>query len=176
MSQCPLRHRRVHAPPATNMLVNETRLPVTSHPWICLPTTVSYLGEGGRGSVNISIQTLTSSKNSLFIPLIFLTSHLSFLSGGVRAFLVKLHNPHMDWVASSVASWSTYCHSHCLRSPPDLSAGNTFSHDLGEVFNKEKALSLLPHRPYNCAIDLVPGAPLPSSRLYNLLHPEREAI
>lgn len=38
------------------------------------------------------------------------------------------------------------------------------------------ALSLPPHRPYDCAIDLLPGAPLPTSRLYNLSRPEREAI
>ena len=44
------------------------------------------------------------------------------------------------------------------------------------VFNKERALSLPPHRPYDCAIDLLPGAPLPSSRLYNLSHPEWESV
>ncbi|XP_055081043.1 uncharacterized protein LOC129456635 [Periophthalmus magnuspinnatus] len=44
------------------------------------------------------------------------------------------------------------------------------------VFSKSKALSLPPHRPYDCAIDLLPGAPLPSSRLYNLSKPERESM
>ena len=37
-------------------------------------------------------------------------------------------------------------------------------------------MSLPPHQPYDCAIDLPSGAPLPSSRLYNLSHPEREAM
>ncbi|CAJ1074290.1 hypothetical protein L3Q82_007477 [Xyrichtys novacula] len=44
------------------------------------------------------------------------------------------------------------------------------------VFSKEQSLVLPPHRPYDCAIDLLPGAPLPSSRLYNLSRPEREAM
>lgn len=47
----------------------------------------------------------------------------------------------------------------------------------GEVFSKQCAFSLSPHHPYNCVIDLLPGAPLPSSRLYcNLSRPEREAM
>ena len=31
-----------------------------------------------------------------------------------------------------------------------------------------------PHRLYDCATDLLPGAPLPSGHLYNLSHPERQ--
>lgn len=33
-----------------------------------------------------------------------------------------------------------------------------------------------PHHPYDCAIDLLPRGPLPSSRLYNLSCPERESM
>lgn len=36
--------------------------------------------------------------------------------------------------------------------------------------------TLPPHRPYDCAINLLPGAPLPSSWLYNLFRPEWEAM
>lgn len=39
-------------------------------------------------------------------------------------------------------------------------------HDLGEVFSKQHALSLPPHIPYECTTDLLPGTPLPTSRLY----------
>lgn len=45
--------------------------------------------------------------------------------------------------------------------------------DLGEVFSKDWALSL---PPYDCSIDLIPGAPLTSSRFYSLSLPEREAL
>ena len=44
------------------------------------------------------------------------------------------------------------------------------------MFSKSHALTLPPHRPYDCAIDLLPGAPLPSSRLFNLSRPERESM
>lgn len=36
--------------------------------------------------------------------------------------------------------------------------------------------SLCTHTDHDCAIDLLPGAPLPSSRLYNLSKPEKEAM
>lgn len=102
---------------------------------------------------------------------------------------LKIHNPLIDWTGGKI-SWSSFCHSTCLQSaipptegsvrtrpmPPDLTTVPEDYHDLGEVFNKEKALSLPPHRPYDCAIDLLPGSPLPSGRLYNLTRPEREAM
>ena len=103
---------------------------------------------------------------------------------------LKWHNPQFDWSSGKVVSWSTFCHSTCLQSAlfpaegvvplpeetPDLSLVPPIYHDLGEVFSKCCALTLPPHRPYDCAIDLLPGAPLPSSRLYNLSRPEREAM
>ena len=50
--------------------------------------------------------------------------------------------------------------------PPDY-------HNLSSVFSKDRALSLLPHRLYDYAIDL---RPLPSSPLYNLSRPERVSM
>lgn len=37
-------------------------------------------------------------------------------------------------------------------------------------------MALSPQRPYDCVIDLLPGATLPASRLYNVSHPEKEAM
>ena len=48
--------------------------------------------------------------------------------------------------------------------------------DLREVFSKSRAASLPPHRPYDCAIDLVPGESPPKGKLYSLSVPEREAM
>ena len=59
---------------------------------------------------------------------------------------------------------------------PSLFQNHLMCHDLAPVFSKHHALSLPPHRPYDCAIGLQPGAPLPSSRLYNLSRPDREAM
>ena len=103
---------------------------------------------------------------------------------------LSLHNPHLDWSNGRVESWSPYCLSTCLQSAvpptsssamkevkaPDISNVPPEYHDLKEVFSKSRASSLPPHRPYDCAIDLFPGATLPSSRLYNLSNRERESM
>ena len=103
---------------------------------------------------------------------------------------LKLHNPHIDWANSSIINWSLFCHSHCLHSavpptvtrapdplkPIDLTSVPPEYHNVKEVFSKDHALSLPPHRPYDCAIDLLPGTPFPSSKLYNLSRPEKEAM
>lgn len=90
---------------------------------------------------------------------------------------LQQHNPHINWLDKYIESWSTSCHSFCLRSavppgpspaepqqsdPPDMSTIPPEYHDLAPVFSKTKALSLPPHRPYDCAIHLLPGAPLPT--------------
>lgn len=104
---------------------------------------------------------------------------------------LQLHNPHINWATRSISGWSEWCHQHCLGSatpstpritvsregtPPDLSSVPQAYHDLAEVFSKDRAVSLPPHRPYDCAITLVPGASYPSSRLYSLSQHERDAM
>ena len=102
---------------------------------------------------------------------------------------LNLHNPQISWSTGRILGWSDACHATCLRSahspprgtssppvPPDLSGVPPIYHDLARVFSKEQALSLPPHRPYDCAIDLLPGAPLPVGRLYNLSIPEKETM
>lgn len=81
------------------------------------------------------------------------------------------HNPHIDWSAGVIRGWSSACHQVCLKqaaallcSPPPcgqpgLSGVPVQYHDLCEVFSKAMAMSLPPHRPYDCAIDLLPGTP-----------------
>lgn len=73
-----------------------------------------------------------------------------------------------------MTAWSAECHMNCLKSatppvtylspgkpsePPDLSVVPSVYHDLMAVFSKDEACSLPPYRPYDCAIDLLPGAP-----------------
>lgn len=100
------------------------------------------------------------------------------------------HNPQIDWGTGSLAGWSVACHSLCLRSalPPASTSPRTplmpadffvvpeIYHNLGEVFSKQRATTLPPHRPYDCVITLLPGAPLSSSRLYSLSWSEREGM
>lgn len=98
------------------------------------------------------------------------------------------HNPNIDWTTSSIREWGETCQQTCLRThflasassvpepAPDLTRVPETYHDLKEVFNKAKATSLPPHRPYDCAIDLLPGTSPPKGRLYSLSAPERMAM
>ncbi len=85
-----------------------------------------------------------------------------------------LHNPHFNWSQNSILSWSEGCHAACLLSAcpsvscsvfqdehMDLSNVPSEYRDLKGVFSKSRAASLPPHRPYDCAIDLLPGTSTP---------------
>lgn len=104
---------------------------------------------------------------------------------------LQQHNPTINWQKGGITGWGEECHMTCLKTavppnksvtgpePPqssDLADVPSVYHDLAEVFRKDRAQSLPPHRPYDCAIDLLLGAPLPTSRLYSLSLPEREAM
>uniref|UniRef100_A0A3B1ID85 Gypsy retrotransposon integrase-like protein 1 n=1 Tax=Astyanax mexicanus TaxID=7994 RepID=A0A3B1ID85_ASTMX len=97
------------------------------------------------------------------------------------------HNPQISWKHGEIIKWSNYCYDHCLTIPclattvesPDLL--NTFSvpdcyQDLKEVFSKERATQLPPHRPWDCSIDLLPNSTPPRSRVYPLSEPETLAL
>ena len=58
----------------------------------------------------------------------------------------------------------------------DVSVIPTEYHALLEVFSKARATSRPPHRPYDCAIDLLPGTTPPRGRLYSLSVPETKAM
>jgi len=98
------------------------------------------------------------------------------------------HNPNIDWITCSIREWGETCQRSCLKPPalspaslvpasaPDITGVPAVYHDLREVFNKAKATSLPPHRPYDCAINLLPGTSPPKGRLYSLSAPERKAM
>lgn len=86
---------------------------------------------------------------------------------------LEKHNPQIEWLAGRVVNWSSFCHFFCLKlALPHITAATTPSDLLSEVVSKDWALSLPPQRHYDCAIDLLPGATLPSGQLYNLSYPE----
>ena len=105
---------------------------------------------------------------------------------------LQQHNPNINWADRRIEAWSIKCHSSCLLSaepaspitvqpsaevdPEMLRLVPESYHDLKLVFSKSQACSLPPHRPYDCAINLLPGAPLPASRLYNISQAERQAL
>lgn len=90
------------------------------------------------------------------------------------------HNPQINWTNNRIDTYSPFCLKNCLQSAlperevshvvesdHDLSQLSSEYHNLSQVFRKDLALSLSPHRPYKCVKDLQPGAPLPFGRLYN---------
>ncbi|KAK3509477.1 hypothetical protein QTP70_035120 [Hemibagrus guttatus] len=112
-----------------------------------------------------------------------------------RPWLAK-HQPNISWILGSIDQWSDYCVQHCLRSlpvrPPEMAligsttiespVSSTQANLPGEyqdyqgVFSQMAAMKLPPHRPWECAIDLLPGAKLPKGRVYPLLIPENKAM
>ncbi|KAL0203584.1 hypothetical protein M9458_001602 [Cirrhinus mrigala] len=132
--------------------------------------------------------TLTVSGNhSESIPFYILDSPLAPVVLG-HPWLIK-HNPRIDWQLQSVSEWSTKCHESCLVSACPSVSVSLFQEkavdvsnvpveylDLKEVFSKSRAASLPPHRPYDCAIELLPGTSPPKGKLYSLSVPEREAM
>uniref|UniRef100_A0A8C5WGQ2 ribonuclease H n=1 Tax=Leptobrachium leishanense TaxID=445787 RepID=A0A8C5WGQ2_9ANUR len=91
---------------------------------------------------------------------------------------LRRNNPSIDWSSGAVSFGTetniptTDLHTcknltiaMCLEVPEPYQA---FSH----VFEKKGADTLPPHRPYDCPVDLLPGAPIPYGRLYPLSEPE----
>ncbi|KAG1924662.1 hypothetical protein F2P79_026017 [Pimephales promelas] len=133
------------------------------------------------------ITLITSGNHTETICFLILDSPLAPVVLG-HPWLIK-HNPRVDWIHKAVLEWNKECHKSCLvpacSSVPvsvlqeeagDLSNVPAEYLDLKEVFSKSRAASLPPHRPYDCAIDLLPGKSPPKGKLYSLSIPEREAM
>lgn len=100
------------------------------------------------------------------------------------------HNPQINWSSQWIDSWGDFCSKTCLTSAlpakksiqrtaepdADLSNASEDYYDLHQVFRKDLALSLPPYRPYDWPINLLPGALLPSGRLFKISVKERKAI
>uniref|UniRef100_A0A3P9KE27 CCHC-type domain-containing protein n=1 Tax=Oryzias latipes TaxID=8090 RepID=A0A3P9KE27_ORYLA len=169
-------------------LLRQLKLPVES-----LDVPVKAAGLGGKQLSRITLRTK---------PILLFTSgnhreyHQFFVTDSPQTPVIlgfswlHLHNPHIDWSFIRIVNWSTYCMANCLHSALpstptaypledpdiDLSKVPTCYHDLKAVFSKSKACALPPHRPYDCGIELLDGAPLPKGRLFNLSGPEKTAM
>ncbi|KAL0195094.1 hypothetical protein M9458_008666, partial [Cirrhinus mrigala] len=96
------------------------------------------------------------------------------------------HEPIISWSAGTIAHWSPHCKQHCLQPIHQANSTPTSTElkdpipaeyqDLLEAFSTTKATQLPPHRPGDCAIDLLPGAVPPKGRIFPLSQPESEAM
>ncbi|KAL0151004.1 hypothetical protein M9458_053517 [Cirrhinus mrigala] len=109
---------------------------------------------------------------------------------------LRLHRPELRWDPCDITRWSPMCHTQCLSKlphPPSVPALVASTHvespepaftpevpveymAFQDVFSKQAATHLPPHRPCECAIDFLPGAQLPKGKVYPLSIPERQAM
>ncbi|KAL0152240.1 hypothetical protein M9458_051963 [Cirrhinus mrigala] len=103
---------------------------------------------------------------------------------------LSTHDPDISWYHGELTHWSKFCLKNCLSVKPQpcfttsIESLNTSKsvhippcyHDLSEVSSKTKATLLLPHHPWDCAIDLLPNAMPPKSKVYPLSQNESQAM
>ncbi|KAI2644189.1 Transposon Tf2-9 polyprotein [Labeo rohita] len=98
------------------------------------------------------------------------------------------HDPLISWTSRRIIHWGATCQELCLRARAGTCSGESGAldvdreaipvqyRDLAEVFSRRSAARLPPHRPYDLAIDLVPGAVPPRGHLYSLSAKEQLAM
>ncbi|KAK3510927.1 hypothetical protein QTP70_027099, partial [Hemibagrus guttatus] len=103
---------------------------------------------------------------------------------------LSVHDPVISWHHGEITHWSQFCFSYCLDNTIIKSCLTTSVEspeckpvtipscyqELQEVFSKTKATQLPPHRPWDCAIDLLPNAMPPRSKMYPFSRPETQAM
>ncbi|KAI2653719.1 Retrotransposon-derived protein PEG10 [Labeo rohita] len=103
---------------------------------------------------------------------------------------LSVHDPVVSWHHGEITQWSQFCHTHCLSTTITKSCLSTSVespaskplnipscyHEYLEVFSKTKATRLPPHRPWDCAIDLLPNAMPPKCKIYPLSRSETQAM
>ncbi|KAL0151631.1 hypothetical protein M9458_053032, partial [Cirrhinus mrigala] len=150
--------------------------------------------DGGRGQEDLEegVQPNLSRYTVASIVRTFRQEHSIILG---RPWLQQ-HRPTLRWDPCDVTGWSERCFEHCLsnipqplpvpvmlsstlvespepENPPEIPAEYVVFQD---VFSKQAATHLPPHRPWDCAIDLLPGAQLPKGKVYPLSIPECQAM
>ncbi|KAK3510435.1 hypothetical protein QTP70_006850 [Hemibagrus guttatus] len=112
---------------------------------------------------------------------------------------LEQHNPIISWRTGEILKWGKQCFNDCFPEFPvpsipksekiqvyttsvesplekhstDIPACYSYFSD---VFCPKEASKLPPHRPWDCAIDLIPGEPVPKGRIYSLSIPEEKAM
>ncbi len=115
-----------------------------------------------------------------------------------RPWLVQ-HNPILSWKSGEILKWDDSCFPDCfpdmprpprktpaplpicttsIKSPMEKQSVDVPScyAAFSDIFCPKRASKLPPHRPWDCAIDLLPGEPVPRGRIYPLSIPEQKAM
>ncbi len=104
------------------------------------------------------------------------------------------HDAIISWKTGEVLKWGSTCFPDCFPHTPQPSSLQPVTLPINStsiespvdkqsveiptcyVFCPKKASQLLPHRPWDCAIDLLPGEPVPRGKIYPLSLPEQKAM
>lgn len=134
------------------------------------------------------ILTITDSGHQEFICFDVLCSPMFPIILGLP--WLQAHNPQINWAKKEILFPSTYCLQHCFV--PESNAPTSCMtvqpapgthlnvppayREFLDVFDKKKAEILPPHRPYDCPIELLPGAEIPFGRIFPLSEGELEVL
>jgi len=112
---------------------------------------------------------------------------------------LEQHNPTISWRTGEILKWGNQCFHGCFPEFPVFSSPSSqevqvcattvespfekrstdipacYSH-FSDVFCPKQASKLPPHRPWDCAIDLIPGEPVPRGKIYSLSVTEEKAM
>uniref|UniRef100_A0A3B3QD29 ribonuclease H n=1 Tax=Paramormyrops kingsleyae TaxID=1676925 RepID=A0A3B3QD29_9TELE len=100
---------------------------------------------------------------------------------------LRKHNPRLEWRTEEIVAWSDQCLRDCMSlpcqatgvespEPENLDVVPAEYLDFKDVFSKEKASGLPPHRECDCAIDLLEGAKMQRGTLYPVSLTEEESL
>ncbi|XP_075449328.1 uncharacterized protein LOC142490792 [Ascaphus truei] len=100
---------------------------------------------------------------------------------------LRHHNPKIDWATNQVTAWGQHCHGSCfpvfrtisevwLPIETSSSCFPVCYQEVADIFDKKQAEELPPHQPYDCAVNLLPGAKPLRGRTYPLSEPETKAM
>src|SRR5271155_2978718 len=110
-----------------------------------------------------------STPPSISAPPITIVSPTAFMLAskldGSQTFQIRLSDPSISAKSASISD-----------DIPDLSSVPEEYHDFADVFNKKKADTLPPHRPYNLKINLEEGSSPPVGHMYSVSQSELQTL
>ena len=133
----------------------------------------------------VPLLAITDSGHQEFLRLDLIPSPLFPIILGLP--WLQTHQPCIDWLKKEVNFTSSFCAQNCCA--PTVATCSTVVispelpphvpsvyHEFKDVFDKQQADSLPPHRPYDCPIDLLPGSEIPFGRIFPLSETELAAL
>lgn len=118
--------------------------------------------------LSLCTKPLSTLHQEYIFSLITITTTLPIILGFPW---MHLHDLELPWYNKEITIWSSHCMNHCLHllqlviAPTTLEIPETQAptdipteyQELQEAFCKAKGSGLPPHRPYDCAIELLPS-------------------